>query len=322
LALSNQAAVGAGIRHVAWLYRSPEELVTGVHEYAEAGAPLLVAILAGRLRDGLRGDMVAVLDVAELGRNPARLMPELRGFADEHPGRRVRVLAELAWPGRSAAELREISRYEAMLDLAFAGVPVSIVCPYSEAELSAPEIKAARRSHRRLLRAGHELDSADYPGGAGSSRPAGGTLLAPPGARSLAYQRNLRPVRGLVGAVAAQAGLAADRCADLVIAASEVAANTLKHTSGGGIVRVWATGDEVLCQLEDGGHITDPLAGYRRPAGDVAAGQGLWLVNQVCDLAEVRTSEAGTTIRLHMDRDPQKTVPLRSRVPRAAAGYL
>jgi anti-sigma regulatory factor (Ser/Thr protein kinase) len=322
LALSNQAAAGAGIRHVAWLYRSPEELVTGVREYAQAGAPLLVAILVGRLLEELRGDTVAVLDMAELGRNPARLMPELRGFADEHPGRRVRVLAELAWPGRSAAELREISRYEAMLELALAGVPVTVVCPYSEAELSAPEITAARCSHRRLLRAGHELDSADFQADAASSSLVGGPLIAPRGAQSLAYQRNLRPVRDLVGAVGAQAGLAAERCADLVIAASEVAANTLKHTSGGGIVRIWATADEVLCQLEDGGHITDPLAGYRRPVGDVAAGQGLWLVNQVCDLAEIRTSEAGTTIRLHMDRYPQKTVPVQARVPRAAAGYL
>jgi anti-sigma regulatory factor (Ser/Thr protein kinase) len=102
--------------------------------------------------------------------------------------------------------------------------------------------------------------------------------------------------------VAAQAGLPGDRRADLVIAASEVAANTLKHTAGGGAVRVWATDDEVLCQLEDGGHITDPLAGYRRPAADAAAGHGLWLVNQVCDLAEIRTGETGTTIRLHMQR--------------------
>jgi anti-sigma regulatory factor (Ser/Thr protein kinase) len=219
----------------------------------------------------------------------------------------VRVLAELAWPRRSAAELREISRYEAMLELAFASVPVSIVCPYSEAEIPATAIAAARSSHRRLLRAGRELDSTDYHGGTDERTRLRGPLLAPPAARTLAYERDLRPVRALVGAVATAAGLSADRRADLVIAASEVAANTLKHTSGGGIVRVWTTGDEVLCQLDDGGYITDPLAGYRRPAGDAAAGQGLWLVNQVCDLAEIRTGVAGTTIRLHMHRDLQLT---------------
>ena len=46
--------------------------------------------------------------------------------------------------------------------------------------------------------------------------------------------------------------------------------------------------------------IADRLAGYRVPAGDRPGGQGLWLVNQVCDLVELRTSTGGTTICLHM----------------------
>jgi anti-sigma regulatory factor (Ser/Thr protein kinase) len=118
----------------------------------------------------------------------------------------------------------------------------------------------------------------------------------------LAYDGDLRPVRALVATVTAQVGLSPGRSTDLVIAASEVAANTLKHTTGGGVVRLWATDAEVLCQFEDAGHITDPLAGHWRPSGDLAGGQGLWLVNQVCDLAEIRSSELGTTIRLHMYR--------------------
>ncbi|HXW86867.1 MAG TPA: ATP-binding protein [Streptosporangiaceae bacterium] len=121
--------------------------------------------------------------------------------------------------------------------------------------------------------------------------------------RALAYADDLRHVRSLVAAAAARAGLAEARRIDLVIAASEVAANTLKHTTGGGVVRVWLTDDELLCQLEDSGHITDPLAGYDRRSGEVPGGQGLWLVNQVCDLAEIRTSERGTTVRLHMHRE-------------------
>ena len=87
-----------------------------------------------------------------------------------------------------------------------------------------------------------------------------------------------------------------------MIAAREVAANTLRHTSGAGVIRLWTTHEEVLCQIEDSGFIADPLAGYRRPAGDLPGGQGLWLVNQVCDLAEIRTGTFGTTIRLHMSR--------------------
>ena len=42
----------------------------------------------------------------------------------------------------------------------------------------------------------------------------------------------------------------------------------------------------------------DPLVGRRRPAE--ATGLGLWVVHQVCDLVELRTGPAGTTIRTHM----------------------
>jgi hypothetical protein len=79
-----------------------------------------------------------------------------------------------------------------------------------------------------------------------------------------------------------------------------VAANTLRHTRSPGTVRLWATDSEVICQFEDSGFIADPLAGHCRPTGDLPGGQGLWLVNQLCDLAEIRTSELGTTVRLHM----------------------
>jgi anti-sigma regulatory factor (Ser/Thr protein kinase) len=41
-------------------------------------------------------------------------------------------------------------------------------------------------------------------------------------------------------------------------------------------------------------------AGYRVPAGDLSGGTGLWLVNQVCDLVEMRSTTDGTTICLHM----------------------
>jgi anti-sigma regulatory factor (Ser/Thr protein kinase) len=302
-AVSDQVAGGGGIRHVAWLYRTPAEFLAGVREFVRSDEPVLVAVPPEWLAPDVDRVVETVPEVAALSQNPARIMPVLRAFADEHPGQRVRALVQLAWPGRSAAELGEIARYEAMLNVAFARTPISILCPYNEAELPASGISAARASHPSLRGSGREFASADYrvvTDGWGRIAP---PLLAPPGATALTYWQDLRPVRALVAAAATEAGLSAPRRTDLVIAASEVAANTLKHTSGAGLMRVWITDDEVLCQLDDGGQISDPLAGYSRPAGDVAGGQGLWLVHQVCDLAEIRTSERGTTIRLHMYRD-------------------
>jgi anti-sigma regulatory factor (Ser/Thr protein kinase) len=308
--LSDQAVAGGGIRHVAWLYEAGERLA-GIRDFVlagqSAGQPVLIAVHGGAMSlgwdvtDGNAG--AQILDTADLGRNPARLMPLVRSFAAAHEGREVRVVCELAWAGRSEPELGEIARYEKMVNLAFATTPVTILCPYGVAGLPRSAITAAHASHPRLRWGGSERDNSEY-----QARPDGMAWPLPPlpvpaDARAMSYEHDLRPMRALVAAEAGRAGLSGARRTDLVIAASEVAANTLKHTHGGGLVRIWATAAEILCQFNDSGHIADPLAGYGRPAPDEPGGQGLWLVNQVCDLAEIRTSARGTTIRLHMFLD-------------------
>jgi anti-sigma regulatory factor (Ser/Thr protein kinase) len=301
-------AVDGRLRHAAWLYHTRDEYLAGVNEFvrgaASAGEPLFVMVPAAQIPpDWLpAGPDVEVADMHELGANPARLIPAIRAFADRYPGRRVRYLGEPAWAARSVAELLESARYEALLNQAFADAEISALCPYNAAELPPDVIADARATHPTLRGDGMEWTSADYRGPAAWPASLTDPLTAPATAQVLSYDGDLRPVRALVAAVTGQAGLPPGRCTDLVIAASEVAANTLRHTSGGGVLRLWSTDAEVLCQFEDTGHITDPLAGHLRPSGDLVGGQGLWLVNQVCDLAEIRSSELGTTIRLHMYR--------------------
>jgi len=130
----------------------------------------------------------------------------------------------------------------------------------------------------------------------------------------LRYGRNLTDVREFTASQASRADLAPDRVTDLVIAIAELAANTLAHTNGSGAVTFWATADEVIGQVQDHGHITDPLAGKVRPAPDApGGGRGLWLVHEVCDQVEIRTGRAGTTVRVHMRRCPKpaRTVNIR-----------
>jgi anti-sigma regulatory factor (Ser/Thr protein kinase) len=246
---------------------------------------------------------VAFADMRQLGRNPARIIPALRAFADRHPGKRVRYLAEPVWPDRPYAEQLAAARHESLVNLAFAGAQISLVCLYNAAALPRAVIERACSTHPSLLSDGKERDSQRYLGPAQYPDGLDVPLPSPPdGAQTLFYEQDLRPLRALVVAAARAAGLDAARCTDLVIAASEVAANTLRHTRAGGVVRLWHTDGELLCQIEDDGYIRDPLAGYRRPADGMPGGQGLWLVNQVCDLVEIRTGKLGTTIRLHMYR--------------------
>jgi anti-sigma regulatory factor (Ser/Thr protein kinase) len=114
------------------------------------------------------------------------------------------------------------------------------------------------------------------------------------------YRTELSQVRALVLEHARTAGLTEARANDLVLAVSEVAANTVRHTQSHGTLTIWHDADEIVCEMHDGGTIADPLAGRRRPAPDALAGHGLWLVHQVCDLVELHSGESGTTIRMHM----------------------
>jgi anti-sigma regulatory factor (Ser/Thr protein kinase) len=136
---------------------------------------------------------------------------------------------------------------------------------------------------------------------------ADGPLSRPPDdAEVLRYRASLAVVRQFTSARARRAGLPPRRVNDLVIAVAELAANTLAHTSGPGTLTLWVTDDEVICQVQDQGQIIDPLAGRVLPAPDAdGGGRGLWVVHQVCDLVEIRTGTAGTTIRVHMRRAPR-----------------
>ncbi len=114
------------------------------------------------------------------------------------------------------------------------------------------------------------------------------------------YRSDLSQVRALVLEQARQAGLAEDRASDLVLAVSEVAANTLRHTRSSGTLSIWHDADEVVCEIHDDGVITDPHPGQRRPPADANGGHGLWIVHQVCDLVELTSDATGTTVRMHM----------------------
>jgi anti-sigma regulatory factor (Ser/Thr protein kinase) len=107
-------------------------------------------------------------------------------------------------------------------------------------------------------------------------------------------------VREFVRIQADLAGLSAFRTGDLVIAVSELAANTLRHTQGDGTLHIWLEPGEMICEIHDDGHITDPLAGHVRPAATSGHGHGLWVVRQLCDSVDIRSNSGGTTIQLRM----------------------
>jgi anti-sigma regulatory factor (Ser/Thr protein kinase) len=105
-------------------------------------------------------------------------------------------------------------------------------------------------------------------------------------------------VRAAVQRRAAAAGLPPSRRADLALAVTEAANNSLRHGGGKGTFRVWQDRDALTCEVRDTGRLGDLLAGRRLPPAAGSAGRGLWLVHQLTDLSQVRSSQDGTTVRI------------------------
>jgi anti-sigma regulatory factor (Ser/Thr protein kinase) len=295
--------------HSAALYDSSTGLASCARSFLERddGAPALVAA-PGPSLDLLRQSLGSTdgrlrwADMTTIGVNPGRIISAIRAFADSHHGRSVRCLIEALWEGRTPEQRRETVRHEALVNHAFPDLPVTILCAYDAGLADVAAV--AELTHPVLIRDGTRCSSASYDAGTvfpeGYDEPFG---PAPGDAEALAYSDNLSAVRSFASNRAGSAGIAPQRIRDLVIAVGELVANTYRHTTGGGVLSVWTTSQELICQVRDSGHITDPMAGRHPPRRSASGGLGLWVVHQLCDLVEIRTAPAGTCIRLHMRLD-------------------
>jgi anti-sigma regulatory factor (Ser/Thr protein kinase) len=305
----------AGFEHQLLLHHGDDGFLSGslrfIGEALDAGEPVLVAVTARRaqlLAEALAADAgrVAFRDMCELGANPARIIPAWQSFLDDHASHAgvLHGIGEPVWSGRTAAELDECRRHEQLLNPAFAGGrPWRLMCPYDLAELGEVEILAAESSHPYEAALGGVRARAGF---RPVEDPFAGTLEPPPAtALALDFDEGaLAEVRRVVARCAAQARLAAERRSDLVLAVNELAANSVVHGGGSGTLRVWEQDRALICEIRDAGLVDSPLAGRLAPQASQLGGRGLWMVNQVCDLVQIRSSRAdGTAMRVHMGLD-------------------
>jgi anti-sigma regulatory factor (Ser/Thr protein kinase) len=112
-------------------------------------------------------------------------------------------------------------------------------------------------------------------------------------------EADLQALRRAVAAHADRSRLPRGRVADLVLIASELAANAIRHGGGKGRLRLWQTADALVCQVTDHGPGL-PAAHTlpaQRPEPTVTGGRGLWLVLTYADAVAIRSDAGnGTTI--------------------------
>ncbi|MFZ0905775.1 MAG: anti-sigma factor RsbA family regulatory protein [Mycobacterium sp.] len=302
-----------GFDHAALLYHSEREYVDWLARFISEGLdraqPVLVAVPGDRLaslRTAL-GDAAAdvtMADIMEFGRNPGRILAVQLAFVERHPGQHIRIIAEPLWAGRSAFEHSACMQHEALANIAFAGLDVTGLCPYDASCLGESVLADVRLTHPQIWRAGSRNHSPEYALDAAldqcnqplATNPAAVTFTVGEAA-DLAGARKCGDRYGRL------LGMSADRVADLLLVATELATNSLDHAGGACRLAFWYEAGHVVCEARDMGLWTDPLAGRRPPAGKGLGPYGLFVVNAIADLLRTHTTSAGTTIHAYLRLD-------------------
>lgn len=309
--LSETSKPADPFRHEAFFYAGEGEFLDGTTPFIDdavaADEPILVVVSSRKidlLRDRLQSvaRSVRFADMDEVGHNPARIIPAWSAFVHEHGQRPMRGIGEPIWAERGPAELVECQLHESLLNVAFAGCSgFTLLCPYDMGTLGPDVLDEACHSHPYLRRDGASSTSREYDGLDRLGEQFSAPLRKPPSASTHLEFRSasLRDLRDVVAGEAVHAGMAEGRIGDIVTAVNEAASNSLRHAGGRGVVRMWRTGDSFICQISDSGYIDEPLIGRIKPDVDSPSRRGLWIVHQLCDLAQVRSNPTGTTVRMH-----------------------
>ena len=307
-----------GFLHPALFYRGTTEYLEGtvpfIRDGLVAGEPVALAVPGPNLRLiltelGTDAEQVRLLDMTRAGRHPGRVIPNvLRAFADAHPSRRVRIIGEHLWTGRTAQEYPACAQQEILINIALAGRSVTMLCPYDANRVGLQTLAEVEASHSRLIDASGERASTSF---APDSAVADGnlavaddsSLCAPTVGPRFAFDATKAALAGQFACdQALRLGLGGDH-AELKLIIGELIARSLVAGEGTGTLRIWAAQGYLVCEVRHTGHHSDsfsarPLAELNRPGG-----RGL-LLHHLSDLVQQRTYPQGTAIRVYLKLPP------------------
>jgi anti-sigma regulatory factor (Ser/Thr protein kinase) len=306
-----------GYVHSALIYHSQQEFLDLVARFVGDGLAgdeaVLVAVPPDKLtllRDELYsgGELPAGLrmaDITEVARNPSRFMAMEGSFTDEYPDRRVRIVSQLAWPGRTDEEFVACLQHEALVNEAMEGYPATSLCLYDASLLDDDVVADARATHPLLWKRGALQRSSDYAPDDVLER-CNQPLAANPGAVTYLVKQSadLRPARSFAVDYAGWVGLSQDSIEDLQLVATELATNSLMYTGGACRLAFWRDAEHLVCEARDTGRFDDPVVGRLDPGPCGPASRGLFLVNAISDLVRTHTTTKGTTIQAYLRFEP------------------
>jgi DNA-binding GntR family transcriptional regulator/anti-sigma regulatory factor (Ser/Thr protein kinase) len=305
-----------GFLHRALIYRDSEDFLAGSMPFVLEGLDAGERVLAVTTRPnrelltrylGVRAGEVEFRESGEWYSSPAHTQLAYDRYLEHTDRDRVRIVGEPVWDGISPAAIQEWTRYESIINVAFALSPVSFLCPYDARALPDAVVSDARRTHPEICTGAEIGKSPDFtavrPLNAELDREELGEPAVP--VAECPVDGDLRGVREFALEQADLAGVNRRRREDALLAVQEVASNVVVHGAGTGILRTWVENGDLVYEIrDDGPGIADPLVGRVMPEPVLLAEpQGLMLARMLCDLVEVRSQEEGMAVRLHIGLD-------------------
>ena len=275
--MTTTATEDAPFVHPALFYRGDQEYVAGtvpfLLEGLAASEPVAVAAPVPRLELiatalGAAAEAVHFVDMTRAGRNPGRIIPSvLRAFADARRGGRVRIIGEPIWSGRTADGVSGLrparGADQCGVPRARRDHPLPVRRTVAAGGRTRRRPRHAPRPHlRRAVQSASDAYDPDKVL-ARYNEP----LRCPPGRGDTSgFDAEALPVtRDFALQAARERGMGAVRLQDLALVVAELTTNSVMHAGGGGTLRLWAESEQIVCEVQDAGRLTDPLAG-RRPA--------------------------------------------------------
>jgi anti-sigma regulatory factor (Ser/Thr protein kinase) len=298
--------------HPALIYGSDDEFMQVALPFVEqgiaAGEPTLVAV-QGRNIENLRAalggepDGVTLLSADEWYESSARTRDKFGRWVRERVGTsRVRLVGEPPWEVGNEAQIRDWARYESVVNVAFAGLPVSFICPFDSRVLTPAILEHAHSTHPEIVGSEGFAASDTYEDPLEFCRRLDSRVERPEGdpATVLDFKlADLHRVRRLVTSMAVASGLPGSRADELALAVNEIASNAVVHGSPPATLRIWQGDGELICEVSDAGKgIKDALAGQLTPPPDEIGGRGIWLARMLSDAVEIRNG-TGCTVSIH-----------------------
>jgi len=172
--IGNTAVRPPLLEHRVLTYASDEEYLAAAIPFLDEGVERSDCVLAVTtkmqaelLRDRLedRADQVEFADSADWYRSPNVALTGYRAFMTEKRkagASWIRIIGEIRVKGRSDSEIAAWSRYETIINLAFAASPATIVCTYDARAWPEQAITEARLTHPEAARGAVATANPEY----------------------------------------------------------------------------------------------------------------------------------------------------------------